>query len=331
MGTTTQPADSLTLRLNARLAFVSSATPAGSPQPPVAQHGQRLRWTRPALAPTQSYDLVVQARADTTIQWNDTLRSVATAWPLAGDLVAADNTQAHVLLARAPYDPNSLEVDHRELTTSEVAAGAWLDYVARFENVGTDTAFAVTVRDWLPVEQLDLATLEVLAASQARVDWTLRQNSELQVRFPGIQLPPRSVDSVRCHGFVRFRVRVRSGLLAGDSIAHQARIYFDYNGPVATNYALTRVTQPLGAVRTLNSLIGRAWPNPVTATLHWSVRGGSGATTVQLRDLMGRIVCTQQSGATVGEFDVRGLAAGLYLLEVGQEAQRFTKRVVVAP
>ena len=54
-------------------------------------------------------------------------------------------------------------------------------------------------------------------------------------------LPDSNANERKSHGFIRFRIKPKNTLVAGDSIKNKAAIYFDYNSPVITNSAITQI------------------------------------------------------------------------------------------
>ncbi len=288
------------------------------------------------LLPQGSGSFKVCCRIDTSANLNSMIRSTATINPVVGDLTPLDNTETSTTFVRGSFDPNDIRVNWERLTPAQVNAGEWLDYTIRFENLGTDTAFSVRVRDSLPADQLDLRSLEFVATSHPAT-WSLGAGNVLGVRFTSIRLPQRAVDSVNSQGFVRFRVRPRPTLALGAVIANKAAIYFDYNVPVITNTALTEVTTaptPTGRPGDRAELAGGVWPNPTRDALTVEVRlPAAGALHLTLLDAVGRTVVRRDLSAPAGpvreRLDVTALPAGLYLLRAQAGSHRFTRRVVI--
>ncbi|MBC7446882.1 MAG: T9SS type A sorting domain-containing protein, partial [Hymenobacteraceae bacterium] len=262
------------------------------------------------------------------------LTATAVLEPLTGDLTPADNTAIHELTVTGSYDPNDITVNYPILTLPQVQnAEKPLDYTVRFQNMGTDTAFTVVLRDTLPAAMLNLGTVQLLAASHT-CTWRLGAGGVITVSFANIRLPHRTANTLRSMGFVRFRVVPRTSLALGDLIPNQAAIYFDYNAPIRTNTALTTVGNPTGVAPDAAGLTGGAWPNPTVTELHVAVTRPAGtALTLTLTDAVGRVVRTQplatgdeQARATL---DVRGLAPGLYLVRAAAGTRAWSQRVVV--
>ena len=80
-----------------------------------------------------------------------------------------------------------------------------LDYQIRFQNTGTDTAYAVIIRDTID-HSLDLSTLEIQGGSHPFTT-QLGNDRVLTFTFDGIYLPDSNVNEPASHGFVQYRIR----------------------------------------------------------------------------------------------------------------------------
>ena len=317
----------LTLAHDPLLAFVSSSLPATA-------SGTTHTINLPPLQPGETHNVDVLFQLAVTAPLGHNLTATATLGPLAGDLTSADNTEVNTLTVTGAYDPNDISVNYPTLTLPQVqTASRSLDYTVRFQNMGTDTAFTIVVRDTLPTALLNLGTVQVLAASHT-CTWRLGAGGVVTVSFPNVQLPPRTTNTLRSAGFVRFRVVPYTTLAAGDLIPNHARIHFDFNAPVATNTALTTVLSPTGTGAAASQLAGAAWPNPATGTLHVAVElPAAGAVRLTLTDALGRVVRTRSATAPAGivreTLTLDGLAPGVYLVRTETAGTRWSQRVVV--
>ncbi len=108
-----------------------------------------------------------------------------------------------------------------------------LEYLIRFQNTGTDTAFTVVIRDTIS-PLLNIETLQLGAASHA-VLVNVRDSNELVFTFNNIMLPDSNINEVNSHGFVKYSIRQKADNPDGAVIRNRAGIYFDFNLPVITN------------------------------------------------------------------------------------------------
>jgi Secretion system C-terminal sorting domain/Domain of unknown function DUF11 len=327
LGTKPVSAATLQLAFDPLLSFVSSTTP-------VTGTGTTLSMALGTLQPGETRNVEMLFQIAITTPVNHNLTATATLSPISGDLTPADNVETSNLIVTGSYDPNDIAVNYPTLLLPDVQNGARpLDYTVRFQNIGTDTAFSVVLRDTLPADLLYLGTLQVLAASHT-CTWRLGTGGVLTVSFPNIRLPHRTANTLRSMGFVRFRLYPYTTLSLGNLIPNKAGIYFDYNAPVITNTALTTVVNPTGLTTESAALTGGAWPNPATGTLNVALDLPTAAPlTVSLTDAVGRAVQTTTAAATAGHFqttlDVTGLTPGLYLLRAQIGGRGFSQRVVV--
>ncbi|MCB0589549.1 MAG: hypothetical protein KDD06_29965, partial [Phaeodactylibacter sp.] len=135
-----------------------------------------------------------------------------------------------------PYDPNDKQAFPKGQGSNHLLHPTFgLDYLIRFQNTGTDTAFLVVIRDTLPAG-LSPGSLRPGAASHPYA-FTLRANGVAEFRFDNIMLPDSSTNLEGSQGFVQFSIEQQPGNPNGAIIENSAAIYFDFNEPIVTNYA----------------------------------------------------------------------------------------------
>ncbi|ANQ49483.1 T9SS type A sorting domain-containing protein [Flammeovirga sp. MY04] len=154
---------------------------------------------------------------------------------------AENNTESVEFIVTGSYDPNDKQA-RDSITTEEVEAGIPLDYLIRFQNTGTDTAFNVYILDTLS-DNLDLETFEVLSVSHD-FEAVWYDSNVVVFTFENILLPDSIVDEPNSHGYINYQVSPKTTLVEGDSIQNTAYIYFDFNKPIVTNTVTTLVYNP---------------------------------------------------------------------------------------
>lgn len=326
-GTVPVPSGTVTLTLDPAATYIGSV-------PAATATGQTLTWTYANLAPTERHTFDLRFSLPITLPLGTNVVTSAQAL-LSGDVLPTDNAETVEGPVIGSYDPNDIAVNHQRLTPAQVAAGQPLDYTVRFQNMGTDTAFVVVVTDTLPADLLRVASLQLIAQSH-NCTWLVSGTGVLTVRFLNIRLPQASVSPLNSQGFVRFRVRPRATLVAGDLIPNRADIFFDFNVPVTTNDATTLVQTPNGLVAELGAGAWSLYPNPATAanavTLTTDV-ATAGPATVRVLDALGRVVRTQDIAVPAGPLryclNVRGLAPGLYVVRLALPDDIATARRLV--
>jgi hypothetical protein len=196
-----------------------------------------------------------------------------------------------------------------------------LDYLIRFQNTGTDTAFRVVLIDTLSAF-LEPATIRPGASSHPyRME--LSGQGVLAFIFDGIMLPDSNVNEALSHGFVQFHIAQQPDNQPGTRIENTAGIYFDFNAPVYTNTTFHTVREPW--VQVLNGSVETEFermevkisPNPMG---DWAVMEienlPPGENTLVVFDNLGREVARQAFIANKALVQREGLAAGLYFFKV---------------
>jgi len=114
--------------------------------------------------------------------------------------------------------------------------GVWLDYLIRFQNIGTATALTARIDDFIE-DQLDLTSFQLLGMSHYG-EVRFKEGRLIVFFFDQIMLNS-STDLEASQGYVSFRMRTISGLHLEDEIDNLVSIYFDFNEPIITNTAST--------------------------------------------------------------------------------------------
>lgn len=278
---------------DSRLSFLSAAPSESSTS------GDTLKWTYSNLKPLDaaSISINLSVKAPPVVNNDDTLSSLAIITPVTNDLTPADDTARLNQRVQGSYDPNDKSENLAgQISQREVSSNSYIDYLIRFQNTGTDTAFTVTVRDTLD-DKLDWNSLQMVAASHS-YQLNIKSQNQLTWSLNNILLVDSFRNEPASHGFIAYRVKPKSSLVIGDVIKNTASIYFDYNLPVETNTLETEVVQysinnPQVGIPTISSF------TPVSAT--------SGATVT--------ITGTNLTGAT--EVGFGGFSATSFIVNSG--------------
>ena len=132
------------------------------------------------------------------------------------------------------FDPNDKQGFPRGVGAAHyLPQGQEIEYLIRFQNTGTDTAFNIIVLDTLP-NSLDFSTLRIGSSSHP-YNFQVLGEGVVQFVFAHIMLPDSNVNEATSHGFVQFAITPRAGMPDGTVIENQAAIFFDFNLPVITN------------------------------------------------------------------------------------------------
>ncbi len=131
------------------------------------------------------------------------------------------------------WDPNDKTAFVDGFQSKEIIAeNSNLEYLVRFQNTGSDTAFNVRIVDDLP-RHINPNSIRPVIASHD-FNWHL-EGSVMVVQFPDIQLVDSTTNEMDSHGFIKFKAAVNESTPPGMHIENEARIYFDFNEPIITN------------------------------------------------------------------------------------------------
>lgn len=233
------------------------------------------------------------------------------------------------------FDPNDKSAIPKGYGEAHaIRPNAPLEYLIRFQNTGTDTAFTVVVRDTLS-PGLDPLTFKPGAASHL-YRYKLSGGGIVTFYFDDIRLPDSTRNEPASHGFVQFSIAQKPDNAIGTVIENSAAIYFDFNAPVITNVVSHTVAvnfiQVVETPIRVNTL--RVFPNPSSGSV--SVRleekpPVTGLHTVLVHDLFGNRMHRKSFLGSQAEVDLSLLPKGLYLLHVLDEQGKSTgyTRIVV--
>lgn len=206
-----------------------------------------------------------------------------------------------------------------------IKPGTDIEYLIRFQNTGTDTAFNIYVLDTLS-QWLDPATIRLGASSHPFV-FDVYGNGILKFDFPNIMLPDSNVNEPLSNGFVQFRIAHREDAPLETVINNEAAIYFDFNEPIFTNTTEHRLGENFLSVSSWEVLRPGlkldVAPNPSVDVARITVNGLKGGEDLRLRvcDLQGRTV--REVVGTGGVFEIQrgAMPAGVYMLVLFVDGQ----------
>lgn len=263
---------------------------------------------------------------DTSATIGDSICIEVQVTPTAGDANPINNERQFCFAVGNSFDPND-----KLVFPNQVLPGYddELLYTIRFQNTGTAPAFNIVLRDTLPLE-LDATSFQFIASShpcQVSV-----QENRLSALFSNIQLPDSLSDPKGSQGFLQFRIQPVPGLPLGTLINNRAGIYFDYNAPIITEFAVTTYSSQVATVEpTLTNKEILLFPNPTTGMVQlvFTDRAPQKAFTVEIYNGFGQMVNakTYQAGQKA-EFDLSKESPGVYYLRLkGQIA--FAKKLIL--
>jgi len=223
-------------------------------------------------------------------------------YPSEVDETPLDNDFTYNQTVVGSFDPNDITcLEGNSLPPSEI--GNYLHYAINFENTGNYPAENIVVKTEVDATKFDINSLQLLATSNA-VDARITGN-KVEFIFHNIQLP------IGGHGHVLLKVKSKSTLVTGDSVAKRADIFFDYNAPIDTGFANTTFETLSNTIFETDTTIN-VYPNPTTSKI--TINSDFDLKSIQVYDVQGRILETLIG--TNKNLDISDKANGVYFLKI---------------
>lgn len=308
--------------------FVTSVIPPWSSSP------DSVVWNVDSLAPFQTGVIHITVSVSVNAVIGTLINSFAAVYPIAGDVNPACNISSFELLTTGSFDPNDIQVDRDTLFNNAFPTPPFLEYLIRFQNTGNDTAFTVKILNSIDTSRLEIRWLELMASSHPMQMDYLSFQRNMQFLFNDILLPDATTNELESHGFVRYRIKPKPVLFAGDIIGNNAAIYFDFNNPIITNTATTEIVVPTGVAETSGSPSVLLYPNPVrdefTLAMNHDIKG---EILIELTDISGRRIANLYSGDSRRlqsgvRFQTSDWLAGIYFLRISARDVNMTARMI---
>lgn len=293
---------------------------------PTTVNGNVLTWELPALAAYQNVNIVMQLQvpADAGLIGQPFAHTISASQPLPEQSLL-NNTALEDGVITGSYDPND-KTARTSTGWSDVSyyldQDQWIDYVIRFQNTGTDTAFTVVITDTLAAE-LDMGSFQQGLASHP-FSLTFKDDRVVEWRFENVLLPDSGTNEPASHGLVTFRIKPAAGLLPGAVMSNVANIFFDFNEPVITQPSVLVAEFSTGMSNGTKKPL-RLLPNPAKDHLLLLMAEGMDRS-FTLHAVDGRAVNVDARWTAQGlELDIAALVPGLYVVRTAQGSARFVK------
>ena len=197
------------------------------------------------------------------------------------------------------YDPNDKKAMLDGFGDENlIYANTPMEYMIRFQNTGTFTAFNVVVKDELS-PFFDITTLRPGASSH---DYTFSIEDERTIvfTFENINLPDSTTDLSGSNGFLTYKVDQLLDNPDGTVLENTAEIYFDFNEAIITNTTVHTIGSDFittstffdDELNTENSIA--VYPNPSDDIMTFELEEWNN-NNIQLEvfDLTGKLISTQ--------------------------------------
>jgi uncharacterized repeat protein (TIGR01451 family) len=229
------------------------------------------------------------------------------------DEMPSDNTFTFNQTVVNSFDPNDKTcLEGASIATTKV--GDYVHYMIRFENTGSYNAQNITVKDVIDTAKYDINTLLPTSGSHSFITRILEGN-RAEFYFENINLPFADATN---DGYVAFKIKTKSTLVAGDSFSNSAGIYFDYNYPIITNTATTTITALSSQDFTFNDYFS-VYPNPVENNLNISKKEEIEISSITIYNMLGQIVVAIPNAKNVETVDVSSLKSGNYFVKINTD------------
>lgn len=329
---------------------------------PFDEGQDQLTWQHENLSPFKSYEITFHMKMNTPmdsppLNQDDLLQLVAqVVTPIGTDISPENNIFWLNQIVVNSSDPNDKTCLQGEVIM-DTLLGTYLDYLIRFENLGTAKAKNVVVRDIFDPWVFDLTSIEVTDASHPV--FTRINYDDVEFIFEDINLSFK--DSIN-DGFIAFKIKtIPDWLEVGDTIKNTAGIFFDFNFPVVTNTYKTVVATDQdmdgfnsisdcddnnasifpGAEEIANNGIDEdcdgldiivaiedpeketfvVYPNPATNSIVLNRKVGQ----IEFYDLVGQKLLVKNN---VQNVDISMLPKGLIYLKVSDNGNRYSQKII---
>jgi uncharacterized repeat protein (TIGR01451 family) len=302
------------------------------------------------VAPTPAPDFIIPGPNGDTVVWNvadfntsafysiqvgvSTTASVGAQFYLKGiispqvDSDTSNNTANDWGTIGGPFDPNNKTCYSQGIQANgDIPFGNQdLYYTVNFQNVGTAPAINVLTIDTLD-SNLDWNALKVLASSfpvQLQVD---KGSGQVIYSFKNINLPDSTTNEKGSHGYVRYRIKLKSGVPVNTIFKNRAYNYFDFQPPVPTNQTKNKLVNMVGIKELELSNSIKLQPNPVSDKLF--IFCDEQIKEIVMLNSLGQPISKQEMNAKQSVIEMSNLPAGFYFVNIKTQSGRvLTKKII---
>jgi len=242
-------------------------------------------------------------------QLNSSILFIAYTDKITNDLDSSNNRDTLKLKTVAAIDPNIKESYPEGYVQHPVSK---IRYHIQFQNEGNYYATRVVVVDTFD-GKLPLTKIQMIGTKHP---YTLRvENGNVLIwEFDNIQLMPKSMDEYGSRGYISFEAPLYKPLNIGESVKNRAHIYFDFEDPLPTPYAIVGVGKEPNTVKPIVSSKHSisVFPNPSKEQFNIQAEGQIGS--IKVVDMMGRLILSQRIQNAEQILEAGHWSKGIYIL-----------------
>jgi len=196
-----------------------------------------------------------------------------------------------------------------------------MEYLIRFQNTGTDTAFTVEVKNLIP-EGLDISGIQ-MGVSSHPFSYRIDHLRNLILKFDNILLPDSNTNEPASHGFVKYSIGFDGDLPLESVVENFADIFFDFNPPVKTNteFHTLGTNFVITSIEVIEGPSVLVYPNPTHQSLHVISSGDLSGSEFSIFSPSGEVLSEGNFGENK-EADVSLLPPGMYFLSLKNGGKR---------
>ena len=217
------------------------------------------------------------------------------------------------------FDPNDKTCLNGDVV-STASIGDYVYYKIRFENTGSANAQFVIITDYIDLSKFDIESIIPFDASHDYRMIVSGNKVDFIFDYINLPFPPSELR----HGFVVFKIKIKSSLNLGDTFSNSAEIYFDYNYPILTNNFTTLIENDLNVnfENKVNEII--LYPNPVSDILY--INTEQIILKIEVYDIAGRLLFIKPITDNIA--DIKNIKTGNYILKLYTTDKVYSKKII---